>query len=804
MGRPFVEAATVRVVDVLPRLETSRFDRPLTYSVPDGLELGIGDVVTVPLGPRTIYAYVVEEPYVTDEPPATVRTVISRAPSARAFDAETLALARFVAEYYLCTLGEALRAAILGTAVPRARVRYAIRAGLSAPHPAVPPRLAALLWGDLREGFSREALLRHPEARRAGDRATLTAALRVLVTRGDVIATSRLDGAKLTEKRVRVLLPGSGAISGTRARTLVDAVHAAGTLRRADALLAGYSNAVIVRAVRTGAIREELHAAFAAHRHLRAVLPDLEPTSEQQAAIAAIRAAHDARQFAQLLVHGVTGSGKTLVYLHAIAHAIEAGGRAIVLVPEIALTPQTARRFEAVFGERVAVLHSALSERERYDAWQRAARGEIDVIVGARSAVFAPLANLRLIVIDEAHESSYKQETVPRYHAVTVARERMRRVGGVLVLGSATPPLDEYARARAGRAQLIVLAHRATTLPLPHMTVVDMRAELALGNRRIFSTALVEKIAERLEAHEKTVLFLNRRGSASFLLCRTCGYVAECTRCTTSLVVHRAESLLRCHHCDLQRPLPERCPSCNSDTIREFGAGTQRVVAELERLFPQARTIRMDSDTTTRIGDHARLLDAFERDGDVLVGTQMVAKGLDFPDVTLVGIVAADVGLHLPDYRAAERTFDLIVQASGRSGRARPGETVVQTYLPEHPAIVRAVDGDFEGFARGELAERRALGYPPYRAMVHLGAIAREEVAARAAVERYAVVLRERDVAEVLGPSPYPIARQNGEWRYRIELKTRAREPLQRAIRDEIVPLARADRSTRLVINVDP
>jgi len=796
----------VRVVDVLPRLQTSRFDRPLTYLVPAEFTLAVGDIVRVPLGARDVWSYVIAGPYESDAlPGVTFRPVRARPDSPRAFTSATLDLARWIAEYYVCTLGEALGAVVLASAIPRAEERYTIARERSGHHAAVPERLAHLIWGDLREGFTREALLRHPEARRSGDRATLLDALRTLVARGDLVRTRRLSRPRLAARTERLLIAAEGAPpSGKRAQALVAAVAATGVLRRADALLAGFSSTVIARAVGSGALRENVRTIESEGARPSIALPELVPTDEQRTAITAMTQAIDGGAFAELLVHGITGSGKTLAYIHAVAHVVRNGGRAIVLVPEISLTPQTARRFEAVFGARVAVLHSALSERERYDAWQRAARGDVDVVVGARSAVFAPLDDVRFIVIDEAHETTYKQDSVPRYSALTVARERMRRAAGTLVLASATPPIDEYARARAGRSTLIRLTQRATDAPLPATGIIDMRAELQAGNRRVFSAALVEGIERRLERREKTVLFVNRRGSAAFLLCRTCGYVAECTRCTTSLVVHRAEHRLRCHHCDLQRPLPERCPACHSDAIREFGIGTQRVVAEVERLFPAARIVRMDSDTTTRIGDHARLLDAFAREGDVLVGTQMVAKGLDFPDVTLVGIVAADIGLHVADYRAAERTFSLIVQAGGRSGRTGHGESIVQTYSPEHPAVALAVHADYENFARLELAERRPLRYPPFGALVYLGAISRDEQAARSAIDAYATILRASDVGETLGPAPYPIARLAGEWRFRLAVKSRVRDDIRRTIREQIVPLARADRHTRLVINIDP
>jgi primosomal protein N' (replication factor Y) len=349
-----------------------------------------------------------------------------------------------------------------------------------------------------------------------------------------------------------------------------------------------------------------------------------------------------------------------------------------------------------------------------------------------------------------------------------------------------------------------VLNERATRQALPHVHVVDMAKEFEAGNRRIFSTRLAQALDDRLTRAEKTVLFVNRRGSAGFLLCRACGHVPECKRCSVSMTVHRAEGLLRCHYCDAQRAIPSSCEQCANDSIKEFGVGTQRVVEEVQRLYPNARVIRMDSDTTTRVGDHARLLDAFGAEGDILVGTQMVAKGLDFPTVTLVGVIAADIGLHAPEFRAAERTFDLVTQVCGRSGRARPGEAIVQTYSPHHPAIVFAAAHDYAGFAEHELVERRATLYPPACELLYLGVIGRNRSKTLAQAQRYAAVLQNGGRAEVLGPAPYPIARLNDEWRFRIALKAADGERARAAVRDFVLPLARAERQTRLVVNVDP
>ena len=797
------------IVEVLVQEKVARVGRPLSYELPPDLQLRIGDVVRVPLGPRELYGYVISAPREA-APREGLRRVAARIDGPPAFDETALALARWIAERYCCSLGEALAPFVLGSTMPRVIDRFELTPALEpAAFPRVPPRLVRLLREDFGEGFSLDALLRHPDARRAGDRRALLAAIGALTRGGALVRRRTFAAPRVGEMQERVLEATGVLAAGPRVRALVERVREAGTMRRRDALLAGFSQAIVARAVRAGALREtERRATF---RRSRGPLEDqnFTATREQAEAIETIGRCLETRRYRELLLQGVTGSGKTFVYLHAIAQAVALGGRAIVLVPEIALTPQTARRFEGAFQERVAVLHSGLSERERVESRQAAARGEIDVVVGARSALFAPLPDVRLIVIDEAHERSYKQDGVPRYDALAVARERMRLSGGTLVLGSATPPLEAYAAAQRGDILHLHLALRATKQALPQVHVVDLAAEFERGNRRIFSTRLVEEIAKRLERHEKSVLFVNRRGSASFMLCRACGRVPECTRCSVSFTVHRAEGLLRCHLCDAQEPIPSACPGCGAGPIREFGVGTQKVVETVQSLFPRAHVIRMDSDTTTRVGDHARLLDEFGARGDVLVGTQMVAKGLDFPTVTLVGVVAADIGLHVPDFRAAERTFDLITQVCGRSGRARAGEAIVQTYAPSHPAIAFAAQHDYDGFAAQELEQRRALRYPPFAELTYLGVIGRHERVVRETAERYAELLRAARTAEVLGPAPYPQARVNEEWRYRIALKTEdggsaEGSGLRRFIRETLQPLAWSERTTRLVVNVDP
>jgi primosomal protein N' (replication factor Y) len=777
---------------------------PLSYDAGD-LDLRVGDVVRVPLGSREQIAFVVSNPAAIDSTrPLKRASALAGVP--RAFDEVGLALARFISERYVCTLGEALSAVVLNAAVPRAIDTFVINVAEPnrARYLSVPGRLVSLIWGDLREGFALEQLLRHPDARRTGDRSSLLRHVTTLVRSGELRRERRFIDPRTQEYRIRVLLPASGTVRGPKASALVQFVQEQPGVPRADALLAGFSGAMIARCVKAGALREEEVAPARVRRRLELGPPPFAATAEQQHAIDALCEDLQRSAFSEKLLYGITGSGKTFVYIEAIKHVLRAGGRAIVLVPEISLTPQTARRFEEAFGQRVAVLHSALSDRERFDAWQACAAGEVDVVVGARSAVFAPLPDVRLLIVDEAHESSYKQDTSPRYHAVAVARERMRLEQGLLVLGSATPSLESYADAKAGRTGLLELKGRATRQPLPAVTIVDMAQEFEAGNRRIFSTALAQALDDRLNRGEKAVLFVNRRGSAGFLLCRGCGHVPECNRCSVSLTVHRAEGLLRCHYCDAQRAIPRVCDRCGAESIKEFGAGTQRVAEEVQRLYPNARVIRMDSDTTTRVGDHARLLDAFAAEGDVLVGTQMVAKGLDFPTVTLACVIAADIGLHAPEFRAAERTFGLITQVCGRSGRARPGEAIVQTYSPQHPAVVFSATHDYTAFAQHELAERRAMLYPPACSLAYLGVIGRSRPRTLAQARRYAEILENTAVAQVLGPAPYPIARLNDEWRFRIALKALDESAVRAAIRERVLPLARAERTTRVAINMDP
>ncbi|MDE6641701.1 MAG: primosomal protein N' [Acetatifactor sp.] len=505
----------------------------------------------------------------------------------------------------------------------------------------------------------------------------------------------------------------------------------------------------------------------------------------QQRIIRDVMADFDAGKPGTYLIHGITGSGKTEVYLQIIAETIKRGRQAIMLIPEIALTYQTLLRFYRRFGDRVSVMNSTLSPGEKYDQCQRAKNGEIDVIIGPRSALFTPFPNLGVIVMDEEHEGSYKSESAPKYHARETAEEVARLHGAGLVLGSATPSLEAYFRTQTGEYKLFQLKERLTGGHLPTVYTVDLRQELREGNRSIFSVKLQELLADRLQKKEQSILFLNRRGYAGFISCRSCGHVMKCPHCDVSLSEHKNGRLI-CHYCGYSEPKVSLCPKCGSRYISGFKAGTQQIEEKLQAMFPGVRTLRMDGDTTKTKGSYEEILSAFaNREADVLIGTQMIVKGHDFPGVTLVGVLAADLSLSAGDYRAGERTFQLLTQAVGRAGRGRlPGEAVIQTYQPEHYAIVCAADQDYENFYREEILYRELGDYPPAAHMLAVQIFAREEGRAVELAESLAELVRTKygitrngtedsgESVRVIGPAPAAIGRINDIFRFVFYVKS--------------------------------
>ncbi|MBC1609980.1 primosomal protein N' [Listeria welshimeri] len=524
---------------------------------------------------------------------------------------------------------------------------------------------------------------------------------------------------------------------------------------------------------------------------------------DQQTACWKITAATEQETF---LIHGVTGSGKTEIYLQTIEAKLKEGKEAIVLVPEISLTPQMVERFKSRFGSEVAVLHSALSSGEKYDEWRKIERKEARVVVGARSAVFAPLENLGIIIIDEEHEASYKQEDNPRYHARDVAIWRANKYQCPVVLGSATPSLESFARAKKGVYTLIELPSRVNDRAMPEVSVVDMREELRKENRTEFSTELLEKIKDRIAKKEQTVLMLNRRGYSSFVMCRDCGYVAECPNCDISLTYHQSSNQMKCHYCGHEERVPQKCPSCEGEHIRYFGTGTQKVEESLTKLIPEARVIRMDVDTTRTKGAHEKLLKSFRNhEADILLGTQMIAKGLDFPDITLVGVLNADTMLHLPDFRASERTFQLLTQVSGRAGRhERTGEVVVQSYNPEHYSIEFAKKHDFIGFYNHEMQLRKMGSYPPFYYLTMINVSDENEMKAIRTIQEMAQFLRGKlgPDAVVLGPVPSTITRIKNKYRYQCIIKYKIEPDLKKELKTLITHYQK-DQQKGLTITID-
>ena len=533
---------------------------------------------------------------------------------------------------------------------------------------------------------------------------------------------------------------------------------------------------------------------------------------EQRLALEALEGAIGAPspEFRDFLLFGVTGSGKTAVYLHAAAECLRRGGQTLILVPEIALSPQTLDSFRRAGFARVALYHSTLRPNERADVWRAAAAGELDLVVGTRSAVFLPFRNLRFVVVDEEQDNAYKQDDAPRYHARDVALVRAQRLGAVAVLASATPSLETFARVKRGSCGLLSLPNRIDGRPMPTVRITDLRHRHATGTSRYLGPALVEGMVRTLERKEQAILFLNRRGHSTYLQCRGCGEVERCERCDVSLTVHLADQSLRCHYCGAEKALRPACPGCGASNLWFGGVGIQRVEREVARLFPEARIARLDFDATRKRGSAAAILKAFRAgETDFLLGTQMVTKGFDFPMVTLVGIIVADLQLYLPDFRAAERTFQLLTQVAGRAGRGeRAGEVILQTYDPDHPTLRCAAAQDFEAFYEHEAAERKELRYPPFGHLVEIEIrgskverVLRESERLRDALLRLA---RGIDV-ELLGPAPKPISRIKGAERWHILIRSGSRKTLHGFLQ-RALPAIRDRRPSgiRVTVDVDP
>lgn len=527
--------------------------------------------------------------------------------------------------------------------------------------------------------------------------------------------------------------------------------------------------------------------------------------SEQNAAYEKIIASSDK----PFLLEGITGSGKTEVYLQTIDHFLKLGKTAIMLVPEISLTPQITNRFIARFGDKVAIMHSGLSDGEKYDEWRKIKSGKAQVVVGARSAIFAPVENLGIIIIDEEHETSYKQDSSPRYHARDIALLRAKWHGARLVLGSATPSLETRARAMRGVYELLLLTKRANEAAiLPEIKIIDMRSEISDQSAN-FSQSLLTKIKEKIDKDEQVILMLNRRGYSSFVMCRECGFVVDCPNCDISLTLHMDTRTLNCHYCGHVEGIPQTCPNCHSRKIRYYGSGTQKVEEELREIMPEARVLRMDVDTTRTKNAHEKILEKFgNHEADILLGTQMIAKGLDFPNVTLVGVINADTGLNLPDFRASERSFELLMQVAGRAGRAdKKGEVLIQTFNPHHYAIEMTKAQDYEKFYEMEMSFRRELSYPPYYFTVQvLVSHQDEEVAIQKSYE-IAQLLKQNltEKAKILGPTARPIARTHNLYHYQILVKYRFEEELESAL-NQVLELTQLwdNKNLRVLIDSEP
>ncbi|MCP3761943.1 primosomal protein N' [Domibacillus sp. A3M-37] len=791
----------MRIASVIVDVAVMQTDRPFDYEIPPAWQDVIqpGMRVIVPFGPRHVQGFVLE--IKEENESRKLKPIVEPMDIVPVLNEELLSLADWLTAESLCFKISALQ--VMLPAAMKAKYSKRIRmtgfATLSLPVQSLFNGRDEIAWEEAAEAGALS------EIRKEVKQGSL-----------DVLYSVKSKGRKKTVRMVKCRL-SEGLLKETiqsmpkNALKQVEAIQF--FLGRTGEWIplkeTGMSSAVAKALIDKELLEEKQEEMYRDPLAGRTFTPDtpLVLTDIQQAAIEPILEKVKEEKAETFLLHGVTGSGKTEIYLQSISEVLKKGQEAIVLVPEISLTPQMTDRFKQRFGNDVAVLHSGLSTGEKYDEWRKISRKEVKVVVGARSAVFAPFENIGLIIIDEEHETSYKQEENPRYHARDVAIWRAGFYGCPVILGSATPSLESFARAQKGVYTLLTLAERVNDRPLPTVDIVDMREELREGNRSMFSRNLFDKIKDRLEKGEQIVLFLNKRGYSSFIMCRDCGYVAECPNCDVSMTYHRHRHQLKCHYCGHEEPSPNVCPECGSEHIRHFGTGTQKVEEELLKLLPEARVIRMDVDTTGTKGAHERLLKKFaHKEADILLGTQMIAKGLDFPNITLVGVLSADTMLHLPDFRASEKTFQLLTQVSGRAGRhILPGEVVIQTYTPEHYSIQLAADQHYQSFYEQEMQMRKMGGYPPFYYLALITVSHEEAITASGEANKIVMNIKPElsPAAVVLGPVASPISRINNRYRWQCLIKYKREPKLGAVLKQVLEHYAKQGKSNGLMVSVD-
>ncbi|GKU82420.1 primosomal protein N' [Niallia sp. NCCP-28] len=793
------------VAKVIVDVPAKQTDRPFDYLVPDHLEEMIqpGMRVIVPFGPRKVQGFV--ERLESESSFASLRKISEPMDLVPVLNKELLDLAEWLSIHTLCYKISAFQAML----PPALKAKYQRKIKLLAQKKAISESLhplfserSEILWEDALKTVSLSSIQK--EVKNGNLEVIYEVQSRANKKKIKHIY-SRLD-----EHELKMALESLNK-QANKQRTVIEYFLKYNQSIEQRLLLSelNTSSAVIKGLIEKGILGEqevEMYRDPYKEREFEKTFP-LTLTEEQMKVIKPIHGSIEDKEHEVFLLYGVTGSGKTEVYLQSIDKVLKKGEEAIVLVPEIALTPQMVNRFKGRFGDKVAVLHSGLSVGEKYDEWRKIQRKEVQVVVGARSAIFAPFENLGIIIIDEEHEMTYKQEENPKYHAKDVAVKRGLTHRCPVILGSATPSLESFARAQKGVYTLLTLQKRMNNNPLPPVDIVDMREELREGNRSMFSRLLLEKLADRLKKKEQTVLFLNKRGHSSFVMCRDCGYVMKCPHCDISLTYHQYNNLMKCHYCGYEEPTAKICPECSSEHIRYFGTGTQKVEEELTKIMPEARVIRMDVDTTSRKGAHEKLLKQFqEGNADILLGTQMIAKGLDFPRITLVGVLSADTMLHLPDFRSSEKTFQLLTQVSGRAGRHElAGEVIFQTYTPEHYSIELSSQQNYDLFYSREMMIRKSHSYPPYY-YITLITVSHEQLTKAVSVtEQITRVARQKLLPNtvVLGPVASPISRIKNRYRYQCLIKYKQEPNLKTVLKSILDHYQGEISSNGLQISID-